>query len=148
MNRDESLPLGTVTPEQVREAKAAAAALDLAAIEARINNPDPGQGDYDGVCERMEQAEADRAALFATLQEREEELQRLRAAATRYMGTTWDLTVLRPPTAGDYARCVEAYKGLWGALGRPIIRLEATGALTVKTPDAAANPPGDRGGGT
>lgn len=78
----ETLPIGTVDPEQVRQAKAAAAAQDLAAIEARIVGPAPGQGDYESVCENLEQAEADRAVLFA-------EVQRLRGLLGRVAAKAW-----------------------------------------------------------
>lgn len=81
MTRDESIPIGTVSAEQIKQAREGAAALDLADIERRHEAAErAGQahqamhGDF---------IHADRGALLAALREARAEVERLRGALSR-----------------------------------------------------------------
>lgn len=69
MANDESAPIRTVTPEQIAAAQAAAGALDLAAIEARIRR-DEATGTTRAAADVVtaEEAIEDRGWLFAEVQ--------------------------------------------------------------------------------
>lgn len=68
MSADESIPIGTVTPDEVQRAKAAAVALDLAEVEARVRANEVVAVDPRDAAE-VQQVQADRAWLFTLLKE-------------------------------------------------------------------------------
>ena len=82
-SRDESIPIGTVSAEQIKQAREGAAALDLEAIEREQVAVPPviwSQSSSDAVRAEFLRVWADRGALLAALRKARAEVERLRAS--------------------------------------------------------------------
>lgn len=137
MTRDESIPIGTVSAEQIKQAREGAAALDLAEIERRHAERVRRLDERDGLGSFPEDEHADIGALLAALREARAEVERLRPIVEAVA----DVGSWGPESIGARAQA---------ALGRPVRAAEslsdfweATRALNPRPAGTLASPPAD-----
>ena len=125
-SRDESIPIGTVSAEQIKQAREGAAALDLAEIEARHAERVRRLDERDGLGSFPEDEHADIGALLAALREARADVERLRGG----------LALL----AGEWERSGPPFE-LYGAHARELRALLAPAGTLASLDDACDGEP-------